>query len=248
MSEQSSTAHGRLLMSAPEHRSLRQGVYEALRKAIFSGALEPGERVVEAELARQLKTSRAPVREAIRQLEQEGLLEHNPHRGCVVRVLPREDVRDLYGLRALIEGVAIRRATLRVSPECLARLSRLIEDMRGASSAADLVDHDVEFHTTIVREAGSPQILRVWRSLNPQTWTFLSVTKLPGRSAQEIAARHQPVLDALASRNSDRAEAAVRFHILAFADEVVARLPSDSPLSPRVPRESGTLVGSPGTT
>lgn len=236
------------LVSAPEYRSLRQGVYEALRKVVLSGALAPGDRVVEAELARQLKTSRAPVREAIRQLEQDGLLEHIPNRGCVVRVLPREDVRDLYGLRALIEGVAIRRATLRVSADCLARLSQLIVDMRNAGSAAELVDRDVEFHTIIVREAGSSQILRVWRSLNPQTWTFLSVTRLPGRAADEIAARHQPVLDALASRNPDRAEAAVRFHILAFADEVVAGLPAGEDLAARSPRASGTREGSPGTT
>lgn len=233
-------------IAVPEFRSVREDLYDLLRKMIFSGTLPSGARLVEAELARQLGTSRAPLREAVRQLEQDGLLEHNPRRGCVVTTLTREDILDLYSLRALIEGFAIRRVAGRVSPAVLARLEGLIGEMKASAKRGDiasLTEADVRFHDLIVTEAGSKQLHRVWSLLNPQTWTVMSLTRLGGRSPDEIAERHRPVLEALASGDPDRAEAALQRHILELADELAVSLPgAPAAAADRVP-DDGRVVG-----
>ena len=91
-------------------RVLRQEVLEALRSAILNNRIKPGSRLLEAEVATRMGVSRAPVREAIRQLEQEGLVEFFPHRGAVVIGLPEDEIDAIYELRAQIEGRAIARA------------------------------------------------------------------------------------------------------------------------------------------
>ena len=94
-------------------RALHNEVYDALRQAVSSGALGRGQRVNEAEIARQMQISRAPVREAIRQLEHEGLLVSVPRRGTFVVALSRDDVEEAYTLRADLEARAVRRAAPR---------------------------------------------------------------------------------------------------------------------------------------
>src|SRR5690242_13281051 len=94
----------------PSFRPLRHDAYEALREAILLGRLRPGERVVEAEIARQMGFSRGPIREAVRQLGQDGLVEYQPRRGVIVTKLTSERVFDAYTVRAHLEGLAARLA------------------------------------------------------------------------------------------------------------------------------------------
>src|SRR5262249_25046817 len=124
-----SGAGPKALFAPPVQRALRNDVYDALRQAVVSGALSPGQRVNEAEIARQMQISRAPIREAIRQLEQEGLLESVTRRGTFVVALSRDDIEEVYTLRADLEARAIRRAIGRLSPDDLATLESLAETM-----------------------------------------------------------------------------------------------------------------------
>ena len=97
-----------LVLEAPpmrEFRPLSEEAYDVLRAAILSGRLPPGARLVEADIARQMATSRSPVREAVRKLEREGMVEYKPRRGTVVVGLSRDDVADAYQLRAHLEGL-----------------------------------------------------------------------------------------------------------------------------------------------
>jgi DNA-binding GntR family transcriptional regulator len=199
-------------------------VYDALRRAIVTGVLQPGQRVNEAQVAREMRISRAPVREAIRLLEQAGLLVSVPRRGTVVVTLSAEDVEEVYTLRADLETRAIRRATSRLSEADLADLERLLRVMRAASVAGDLpalLDADIAFHRKIVTAAGWPQLLRVWESLQPRTLTLYTIKTLVKWSAQMHAERHQPVLDALSARDVDAAAAAIRQHILGVGSEII---------------------------
>src|SRR5262249_5790693 len=107
-------------------RVLRQEVLEALRSAILNNEIAPGTRLFEAEVATRMGVSRAPVRESIRQLEQEGLVEFFPHRGAVVIGLPNDEIDAIYELRALIEERAIERACATATADDLKRLARLI--------------------------------------------------------------------------------------------------------------------------
>jgi len=133
-------------------RPLSEEAYDALRAAILGGRLPPGARIVEADIARQMETSRSPIREAVRKLEHEGLVEYVPRRGTIVVGLSRADVADAYQLRAHLEAYGARLAATRATQAQLAGLLGLIERMRACAAAGDLeglVAADVEFHRSV---------------------------------------------------------------------------------------------------
>jgi len=119
-------------------RVLRQEVLDAIRSGILANRIKPGSRLLEAEVAARMGVSRAPVREAIRQLEQEGIVEFFPHRGAVVIGLPEDEIDAIYELRALIEARAIERACATATDADLTRLEGLIVDMEAALKQRDI--------------------------------------------------------------------------------------------------------------
>ena len=208
-------------------RPLSEEAYDLVRSAILAGRLPPGARIVEAEIARQMAISRSPVREAVRKLEQDGLVEYVPRHGTIVVGLSREDVADAYELRAHLEGYGARLAATRASSDNHARLLELIEQMRACGVAEDLdglVASDVEFHREVCRASGSPRLLRAWETLNPARWTLISGLRVSDLSLEQIAERHWPIVAALESRNSDTAEAIIRSHILELGERVLSGL------------------------
>jgi DNA-binding GntR family transcriptional regulator len=212
-------------MFAPAtQQTLFSHAYDVLRRAIVTGALQPGQRVNEAEVARQMRISRGPVREAIRRLEQAGLLVSMPRRGTVVVTLAAEDVEEVYTLRADLEQRAIQRATNRMSDADLLELERLLDVMETASVAGDmpaLLDADIEFHRHIVKAAGWSQLQRMWESLHPHTLTLYTIRTLVEWSPHMHAERHKPVLDALRARDVRQAESAMREHIVNVGSEII---------------------------
>jgi DNA-binding GntR family transcriptional regulator len=221
------------LIAAPVRtfRPLSEEVYDVLRAAILSGRLPPGARIVEADIARQMTTSRSPVREAVRKLEREGLVEYKPRRGTVVVGLSYEDVADAYQLRAHLEAYAARLAAVRATDVQLNAMLELIERMRTHAAAQDLsglLAADVAFHRLLCEAAGSRRLLQLWDSLNPERWTLLSGLRATGElSLEQLAERHWPILAVLQSRNPERADAIIRSHILELAARVLAGLAED---------------------
>jgi len=212
-------------------RPLSEEAYDALRAAILGGRLQPGERIVEADIARQMATSRSPVREAVRKLEHEGLLEYVPRRGTIVVGLSRDDVADAYQLRAHLEAYGARLAATRASKTQLARLLEMIERM--CQSAADddleeLVAADVEFHRLVCEASSSRRLLQLWETLNPARWTLVSGLRATDLSLEQIAERHRPILAALQSRKPDHAENIIRSHILELGERVLSGLAEGS--------------------
>ena len=208
-------------------RPLSEEAYDVLRAAILSGRLPAGARIVEADIARQMSTSRSPVREAVRKLEHEGIVEYVPRRGTVVVGLSREDVADAYQLRAHLEAYGARLAATRATPESLARLMELIQLMRECGVAQDLdglVAADVEFHRQVCRASGSRRLLQLWETLNPARWTLITGLRVSDLSLEQIAERHWPILAALQSGKPDTAETIIRTHILELGERVLAGL------------------------
>lgn len=219
------------IFSPPTQRALRNEVYDALRKALVTGVLQSGQRVNEAKIARQMQISRAPIREAIRQLEQEGLLVSVPRRGTFVVSLSEADVAEVYTLRADIESRAVRRALPLLTPQHFEALEQLLEQMRRAaaeSSLPELLAADIEFHRTIVETTNWPRLLRIWESLHPQTLTLYTVSTLTDWTPHDHAQRHDPLLTALRSGDEDVAANAMRDHILEVCAQVIRRI-SKSP-------------------
>jgi DNA-binding GntR family transcriptional regulator len=221
-----------LFAQAPQFRPLRNDAYEALREAILLGRLRPGERVVEAEIARQMGISRGPIREAVRQLEQEHLVEYHPRRGVVVARLTREAVQDTYAVRAELDGFAARLSAVRITDEHLGQLDGLIAAMHRQAAEGDsdgLLHTDVEFHRCICTMAGNRVLLRAWSSLGPYAWTLFSGIQVRGYSLGDLAERHVPIADALRARDPVQAERAAKEHTLEIARNVLDHLDHNEP-------------------
>jgi DNA-binding GntR family transcriptional regulator len=222
-----------LRLPRAQPRVLRQEVLEALRSDILSGRTKPGSRLLEADIAQRMGISRAPVREAIRQLEQEGLVEFFPHRGAVVVGLPEDEIDAIYELRALIEERAIARACARATDADLDRLDRLIDEMRRAHAAKDialLAEIDLRFHGLLVELSGFSLLRHIWGSLDGlvRVRSYQALYR-PGRAARYFLRgsieSHTQLLDALRTRDPDQAAQAVRAHILDVVEQLHAASP-----------------------
>jgi DNA-binding GntR family transcriptional regulator len=201
---------------------LRHQVRDLLLSRLLAGHYEPGSRLVETRIAQELGISQAPVREALRDLEQLGLVVHEPFRGCRVREISVADLLEAFPVRAALEGLAARLAAAEISDDQLDALAGLIERMREAERAGDELAEstaDYEFHATIVEAASNDVLTRQWEQLQPQARTFISIV-LPASPLGSIADRHVPILEALARGAPDEAETAMHEHLA----EVVERL------------------------
>jgi len=201
---------------------LRDQVRDVLLARVMSGEYPPGSRLVETRIAQELGVSQAPVREALRDLEQLGCVEYAPFRGSSVRALSVADLLDAVPVRAAREGLACRLAAERITEAQLEQLSALIGRMHAAAddpraeSAADS-----EFHATIVEAAGNATLARQWNQLLPHARTFISMT-LPASTRGSVAERHVPILDALRRRDPEAAAAAMEEHLADVATRLQA--------------------------
>src|ERR671933_2782830 len=146
---------------------LREQVKELVLERILDGTYQPGDRLVETQLAQELGTSQAPVREALRELESLRFVTSEPFKGARVRALSRAEIVEIYPVRAALEEVAARSAAVRLDGE-VGELEAEFEAMLRAAEKGDLheqVRHDVEFHRLIVEASGNGILLDVWSSL-----------------------------------------------------------------------------------
>jgi len=223
-------------MVAPVGRILKDGgqlvqnasvtATELIRQAILEGGLEPGSRLKEEELARELGISRTPVREALLMLQAEGLIVTTPNRGASVRIHDADDLRDLYQLRALLEGYAARLATARISDEEIDRLRESCDrfDAVTADDVRELVRENLWFHSAIHTAAGSTRL----------SWMIQKVIELPlvyksyiwySPDQKRISVHyHRQITHALGARDAERAELVMREHIFEARDLLVSRV------------------------
>jgi DNA-binding GntR family transcriptional regulator len=186
-----------------ERASTTEQVLTELRDAIIDGRIPQGEQLRQVHLARELGTGRSAVREAIRQLVQEGLVEHEPHRGALVRVMSLADYPDVYGAREVIEGGAVRRCLERNGPIDTTPLRKAIERLRGALArdghlTDEAIAADLGFHQELVRLCGSPRLTRAHDTLVAETRLLLH--HHPRYPAADYVGDHQRLLDALERR------------------------------------------------
>ncbi|MCX7622631.1 MAG: GntR family transcriptional regulator [Thermomicrobium sp.] len=196
-------------------RVLREEIKEYLIDAILRGQLRPGDRIVETRIAQELGVSQTPVREALRDLELLGFVTSEPFRGTRVRAFSHEELVEIYPIRAAIEGVAARAAATRLTTEQLLALEEQIDRMREASELGDettAIEADIAFHRIIVEASGNRLLQQFWTSLSLATTTFLTFS-VHRRAIEGLAARHEPILEALRARDPDLAEAVMRRHI-----------------------------------
>ncbi|EFC82926.1 GntR family transcriptional regulator [Parafrankia sp. EUN1f] len=197
------------------YRPLRQLVADELRGRILRGELTQGSRVIEDRLAEELGVSRNPVREAIRLLESEGLVEVTPRKGVMVTVISGEEADDLIEVRAALEVTAVRRAATRgITAEIDAELEAVLvegESVTEAGAYERLSALNARFHDLLARASGNNHLVEVLRDLQNRLQLLFSagVSRRSGRAWEE----HRRVLQAIRARDADWAEAEIRAHI-----------------------------------
>lgn len=209
-----------LKISPPEDgfSATRQTTHEyvrgVLRRAILNGELASGSRLVQAELAAMLEVSTTPVREALRDLATEGLVQFDPHRGAIVSELSSEDVHDIYAIRSVLEPVAMRQAVPTVSDALLERLRRLHQRMLDEPHSAEWVDRNRVFHMAIYETAASPRLAAIIRNLQDASVMYIgaSLVSNPGLRA-EANHGHADILEALERRDVEAAVKALTEHL-----------------------------------
>ncbi len=195
-------------------RSLRDQVYDRLRAAILSGELAAGAPIIEADIATTLGASRTPVREALRRLETEGMLEPRGARGSVVRELKRDEVECIFEIREALETLAARRAARRMTERDAADLERLVERMRKhAGDANEMERLDTQFHDRILALADGHRLKRMLGDLRADIlpWRFVALATAERRQA--TVEEHTAMLVALRAKDERAIAAAARSHI-----------------------------------
>lgn len=197
--------------------SRRHLIVRALRGAIVGGELRPGDRLVERDISAQMNISRGPVREAIRQLEQEGLVVSYPYRGTEVASISAEEVAEvLVPIRLVLERYAVRQAMSRLTEADHVELAGLVEQMRSGVRERDraaVVEADLRFHEFLLERAEQPHSLQIWRTIAPRVRAYFHRDVPRHESLEEVPDGHQELLDALRAGDPAHLDDVVRRHI-----------------------------------
>ena len=222
---------------ATSPRQCRAWLVQHIRELILTGAVKPGEWLRQEKLAQQFGVSQTPVREALKQLSADGLLEHVPYRGIRVVEFTITDVSDLYECRTFIEGLAARHAATHISDAQLAELRSVFTRMQqrlGPLHIAEYRDLNRRFHTIIFDASGRSLLVRtlaqMWASFPSMLWSNFARTApapLPGRDKTDVE-EHGAILAALEARNPEAAERATRRHIQQAKDLLLGAIAANA--------------------
>ena len=207
---------------------LRIQVAKQLRDAILSGRLRPGVGLVETALAEQMKVSRAPIREAIQILENDGLVETIAYKGKRVKPLTTRQVKETYDLREIFEVMAVRRILENGAP--LDALRDQCDRMQAAADADDfatLIAGDKAFHHALIQLADHDLLLASWKNLYLRSHQIMSLRSRDERNLHDIAGNHPPIVNALRDGDADRAVMLISEHtqaLAAFDPETIAQI------------------------
>jgi DNA-binding GntR family transcriptional regulator len=220
--------------------SLRQQVIERLRESVISGHLSPGQRLTERELTESLGVSRTVVREALRQLEAEGLIEVIPNKGPVVRTLTAEEAEDIYRIRAVLQGLAAQQFIANADEQQLAALENALAAVVAAydsGSAEQTVETKTRFYDVLIDGAASATLSSMLETLHARMWRWRALGLAhPQRSAArsgESLDNLRGIVAAIKNRDAEAAERITReeasqaaeevLRLLAYADEAASQ-------------------------
>jgi GntR family transcriptional regulator, trigonelline degradation regulator len=239
----------RVNLAAPAALANAEHAVQQLRAAIVAGSLRPGDRLIEAELADQLNMSRHPIREALRQLNREGLVELRPNRGARVAEVEPQDILEVYEIRAALGAVALRHLLLREggpTPEQMAKLEELADRVHRYALNEDqerTVANDLEFQAAIVEASGLARVETYFRNLAVDVTRFINSLEIEYVDKPGIAGQVRALLDAIRAGDLPRAERVWHRNFVRSARSLLALFP-DAEGHLRQPRWLLTAGGS----
>lgn len=207
---------GQLQVEMDEFLPLRDVVFNTLRKAILTGQLKPGERLMEVHLANRLGVSRTPIREAIRKLELEGLVIMIPRRGAEVARITEKSLKDVLEVRRALDALSVELACDRITQKDINRLLEACGAFERAVREGDasvIASADVALHDIIVEATGNVRLQQLVNNLSEQMYRFRFVYIKEESQHDNLIAEHREIYESIVSRDKERAAAAARLHI-----------------------------------
>ena len=207
-----------------EKTSLREQALTALRRAITTGQLPPGTHLVETDLSEALQISRGTLREAMRQLQQEGLISAGARGRLSVRHLDAKEIKDIFDVRAALESLAAQGLAGRQDRAgAVAELRKAVADMEkwAASNLEDRIEADLKFHRTMCHLSGNETLLHSWSSLEGSIRMSIMFAGVDRALKNMDAKRHSDIVDAIESGDAEKAAATVREHMAGAATVLV---------------------------
>jgi DNA-binding GntR family transcriptional regulator len=211
--------------------TLAERVYSSVKDAILSLQLKPGSPLVEDELARQLGTSKTPVRDALLALERDGLVTKIPYKGTYVAELNQADAVEIFELRSVLEGLASRLAARELTPQDIAEAERLLAEadearLRGELTEASLLGE--QFHQVILRRARNTRLHPILLNLDEQMRRLRLISNQFVGRLEKSAYQHRVILDALRAGDPAQVEKAMRAHLDSVLDDLLAERPAQA--------------------
>jgi DNA-binding GntR family transcriptional regulator len=214
----------------PEAKLLHEEVISSIFHALIEGELKPGERLAEEAISVELGVSRGPVRRALQEMDQQGIVELIPRKGARVASWSVDDFEDFFRVRLVLEGLAAEQAVSRVDAEGLSILCDLSEKVRGTASKGeveDAIDWDIKFHREFVKMSGNNTLINVYELMLLRIKMFLIAEKsmFPSDFGYEHALiRHDAICDAFEKRDAGLAKQLVEEHIQESAEGLLSRI------------------------
>ncbi len=202
--------------SNPHFNSLHSRVYNQIRNDILNGVYEPGESLIETKLSEEMGVSRTPVREALRQLELEGLVQSVPNKGVTVMGVSEQDIQDIYTIRMLIEGLAARWAAEKITPAELEELKEAVDLEEFYTKKSDyghLLQFDTRFHDIIFRASKSMPLMHTLSTFHHYVQKARKMSMSSPRRAEEVLKEHKAILQAIIERDAEKAERLTTEHV-----------------------------------
>lgn len=199
-----------------EFLPLREVVFNTLRKAILTGQLKPGDRLMEVHLANKLGVSRTPIREAIHKLEQEGLVTMVPRRGAEVAKITERSLQDVLEVRRALDVLSVELACERISEEELEHLKKACHQFEEATHSKDttaIAKADVAYHDIIVRATGNQRLQQLVNHLAEQMYRYRFVYLKDISQHEKLVEEHREILECILQRDKKKASEAVKKHI-----------------------------------
>lgn len=218
-------------MGKLDYRTLRENVADEIRMKILNGDMKPGDKIVEQELASEFGISRGPVREALRQLEQEGMVEYSRNVGCSVRHIGMDDIYEIYYMRANYEMMAVRLHNGPFPKESLEKMEHILEQMKllRKEEYRKVFELDNEFHEVILDLVSFKRLKKAWEDLN--YGNIVTGYNMEVDSEQVIKRQyliHEKLLNACKTGSPAQVEQAIADHYLGGVEKLIKKVQKKS--------------------